>query len=136
MGNRRLIDREEVRGMFGDDNDRAAAEFIKFMHETNTCECLDVKEKKNRITDDKAKGMIEEILKIKPAMIRNEPQDKKEERLKEILKIEGISTRQLARITGVLANFVWRVSKRKPRQTYAWQDRLFFKGNLIITFIR
>jgi len=66
-----------------------------------------VKEKKSRITDNEAKRMIEEMFKIKSVMIRNEPFDKK----KEILKIEGISTKQLARITGVSANLVCRVSR-------------------------
>jgi REP element-mobilizing transposase RayT len=111
VNDRRLIDREEVLGLLSGNHDKAIREFIKFMDEPNSSQCLDVKEKKNRITDNEAKRMIEEILKIKPAMIRNEPIEKKEEILKEILRIEGISTRQLARITGVSANLVWRVSK-------------------------
>jgi len=109
IGNRRLIDAEEVLGMFSENHYLAIAEFIKFMHKESKAKCLDMKEKKRKITDDKAKKMIEETLKIKPAMIRNETQEKKEEILREILKIEGISTRQLARITGVSANLIWKL---------------------------
>jgi len=111
VGNRRLIDREEVLGMFSNDHDRAIHEFIKFMDEPNSFQCLDIKENKRRISDEKAKIMIEEILKIKPVMIQNEPLGRKKELIREMLKIEGISTRQLARITGVSANLVWRASK-------------------------
>jgi len=116
IGNRRLIDAEEALGMFSDNHHLATAEFIKFMHEKSKAECIDVKEKKKRISDDKAKKMIEEIFKIKPAMIRNESQEKQEEILREILKIEGISTRQLARITGVSANLIWKMGRTMAKQ--------------------
>ena len=44
-------------------------------------------------------------------MIQREPLGRKKEIMREMLKTDGISTRQLARITGVSANLVWRASR-------------------------
>ncbi|WP_278335756.1 winged helix-turn-helix transcriptional regulator [Proteiniborus sp. DW1] len=42
-------------------------------------------------------------------MIQNKSKEEKERILRELLKIKGVSTRQLARATGVSPNLIWRL---------------------------
>jgi hypothetical protein len=79
------------------------------MNEPNEDKCLELEDVNKRITDDELKIIVENDFNIKPMMIQNEPRDKKQELLRKILKIEGVSTRQLARITGISANIIWRL---------------------------
>jgi len=84
--------------------------FIDFMNEKNHDRCLEFEEKNKRITDVELIIKIEEMFKIKAIMIQNEPRDKMEQLLKRILEeIEGVSTRQLSRVTGVSMNIIWRL---------------------------
>ncbi|MGE4283084.1 MAG: transposase, partial [Clostridia bacterium] len=64
-------------------------------------------ERKTRITDDELRSIIQKQHKIKAMMIQNEPRDIMKKMLKEILEIEGVSTRQLARVTGISTNIIW-----------------------------
>ena len=44
-------------------------------------------------------------------MIQLEPREKMIKILEKVLNIKGISTRQLARVTGVSVNIIWQISK-------------------------
>ena len=81
--------------------------YIKFMSEKNEDKCLDYSEKINRFKDEELLKKIESKFRIKARMISNKPRKKMEQLLRNILKIEGVSTRQLARVTGVSANIIW-----------------------------
>jgi len=83
--------------------------FTAYMNEPNEDKCLELEDVNKRITDDELKRIVEKDFNIKPMMIQNEPRDKMQELLRKILKIEGVSTRQLARITGISANIIWRL---------------------------
>ena len=62
---------------------------------------------KIKLSDIEAIRLIENTLKIKLDMIPLEPRDKMKNILRNALNIEGISTRQLSRITGVSKNKIW-----------------------------
>ncbi len=107
--NRGLTDSESVLKMFNEDESKAIKIFIKFTEEKNDDECLEIEEKTIRLTDDELTKIIEEKFKIKAVMIQNKPKEEKEKILKELLKINGASTRQIARVTGISANVLWRL---------------------------
>ncbi|MEL7567512.1 MAG: transposase [Dehalobacterium sp.] len=102
-----ITDRDFIYEIIHENKTMALDEFIKFMNELNEDKCLEIEERKPRITDDQLKKMIERKYSIKSVMIQNEPKETKKKILKEILKIEGVSTRQLARVTGISPNVIW-----------------------------
>ena len=79
------------------------------MNEPNEDKCLELEGKNKRITDDELKIIVENDFNIKPMMIQNEARGKMQGLLRKILEIEGVSTRQLARITGISTNIIWRL---------------------------
>ena len=83
--------------------------FISYMNERNEDKCLELEERNKRITDDELKIIVENDFNIKPMMIQNEAREKMQGLLMKILEIEGVSTRQLARITGISTNIIWRL---------------------------
>lgn len=42
-------------------------------------------------------------------MIQNEPKENMKKLLKKVLEIDGVSTRQLARVTGIPIHIIWRL---------------------------
>ena len=62
-----------------------------------------------KLTDKELAERIEKTLNIKANMIQNEPREKMEELLRKMLKTDGLSTRQLSRVTGVSTNIIWRL---------------------------
>lgn len=83
--------------------------YKNYINKENDDQCLDIEVKKKRITDDELYILIKDRFHIKPQMIQNESREKMRGIIKEILKIDGVSTRQLARVTGVSANIIWRL---------------------------
>ena len=66
-----------------------------------------------RILDNELNKIIRKKFKIEAIMIQVEPREKMIKILEKALNIKGISTRQLARVTGVSANIIWQISKSK-----------------------
>ena len=81
------------------------AQFEAFMNEERNDKCLD--ESVRRLHDSNLIKMIEDITGIKATDIGNETREKRNQILREILKIEGVSARQLSRITGISVNAIW-----------------------------
>jgi putative transposase len=82
-------------------------ELIRYTNQANEDALLDVEEHTKRLSDSELSEIISDKFKIQPMLIQNEARDKKAQLLKEILNLEGISTRQLARITGISVNTIW-----------------------------
>ena len=83
-------------------------------------QCLEFAEPGKRMTDEELAAEIEETFKIKAAMIRNEPKESRNRILESILRMEGVSTRQLSRVSGVSTGIIWALSSvnRPPALTY------------------
>jgi len=86
-----------------------AEKFIAFMNESADDSCLEMEVIRQRLTDEELKQKIIEEFKIQPMLIQNEPRDKMVDILKDILQYEGVSTRQLSRVTGIPTNIIWRI---------------------------
>ena len=82
-------------------------DFERFMTESSNDVCLEDTVPRKVFTDIEVADIIEKRFNIKALMVQNEKREKIEHICKEILKVEGISTRQLARVTGISTNIIW-----------------------------
>ena len=101
LGKRGIVDVEFAMDVIGKDN------FIAFMNKETDDICLEDNEKIIMLSDTELINVIEEKYKINPKMIQNEPKEAMNEILKSILNLEGVTTRQLSRVTGVSVNKIW-----------------------------
>jgi REP element-mobilizing transposase RayT len=67
----------------------------------------DLEEPKKKLKDGELIQRIERGFGIQSAMIQQEPKEKRDNLLREILKLEGVTTRQLSRVTGISTNIIW-----------------------------
>jgi len=81
--------------------------FVDFMNEESDDQCLDYFDPAKRMKDDELIKEIEKRFSINAQNIAGEQRDVMKHLLREILKIDGVSTRQLSRVTGVSTNIIW-----------------------------
>ena len=86
--------------------------FKAFMNENKDDKCLEYTVPKEQITDEDLIKMLEDTFNIKVIMIQSEPKEKRNSIIDAALKINGISIRQLARVTGISINLIWRLSNK------------------------
>jgi len=98
---RGITDNELALGIIGESN------FKEFMSTEKDETCLDYDDQIKRLTDSELIAIIKENYDISAMMIQNEPRENMERILRDILKIDGVSTRQLSRVTGVSVNIIW-----------------------------
>ena len=101
-----IVDCEYALGIIGNNS------FEKFMEEKSDGHCLELNDSGKRMTDEELIAKIEEVFKIKAIMIQNEPMEKRNHILGSILKIGGVSTRQLSRVSGVSTGIIWSLSSK------------------------
>ena len=81
-------------------------DFIKFNNENNADICLDIEENNFRLTDEEAKIIIQKVSKCKNVTeFQNLSIDKRDKYVK-VLRENGLSIRQISRLTGVSFNIV------------------------------
>lgn len=102
------IDKEFVLKMFSDVTAESLKLFDKFSREPNTEECLEIKENKSSISDEKLKEIIKEQFGINALSIAAADKEKQKEILKNIKRWEYVSIRQIARTTGIPITRVWK----------------------------
>ena len=84
-------------------------EFIKFNKESNDDYCLDIDEQKFRLSDNDAKILIEKISKCKTSIeFQNLSIEKRNTYIKN-LKDNGLSIRQICRLTGISFSIVRKI---------------------------
>ncbi|MFP7298976.1 transposase [Neobacillus niacini] len=98
----RLLDADYIFGMFSEDTILARERFREFNEKENQDQCLDDHWDNKRLTDEEAREEIKELLTdIEIAQVKSLPRTKRNEILKKIKEIKGLSQRQTARILGV-----------------------------------
>lgn len=98
--NNKMIDTDFVLKMFNDEREKAIMSFMDFHQIMSDDICLDMDERR-RMLDADAVSLIKEICMVgRCTDIQNLEKDKRDRFLK-VLKDEGLSTRQLARLTGI-----------------------------------
>ena len=81
--------------------------YVDFMNEASDEQCLEYFEGDKQIKDEELIKEIEKKFSIKAQKIADEQKDVMKHMLREILKIDGVSTRQLSRVTGISTNIIW-----------------------------
>jgi REP element-mobilizing transposase RayT len=83
----------------------------EYMSEDSNDKCLDMDEKVRHITDDELRNVIMERYHLRPLQIAELLAEQRNEILRTILDNEHANTRQLARVTGISNNTIWKLGK-------------------------
>lgn len=100
IGEQDIVDTDLILGLFATEEDTARARFITYMSEMTQDACLDYEEKR-RITDEEIIKIIKEQYKIEKGMFHLMDRKKLDEALKSLKSINGVTIRQIVRVTGV-----------------------------------
>ncbi|WP_340622523.1 transposase [Desulfitibacter alkalitolerans] len=96
-----LVDTELIFDLLDIRDEVSIERFNAYMSEPNTDKCLDDEEQKD-LPDKEVEMIIEAMLNIVPATsIKNMDQKKRNEALRKIKSMDGITIRQISRITGI-----------------------------------
>ena len=108
IGEPKIIDADFALSLFNDVRGKAINEFKRF-HDTIGCDfCLETDDKK-KLRDDEAKDIIKRICKVTSCTKVQlfEPENRNQCLI--LLKEEGLSTRQIARLTGISRGIILKV---------------------------
>jgi putative transposase len=98
----KLLDPELILEMYSEDKILARERLKEFNEKANQDQCLDDDMIERRLIDDEARELIKNQLNgIEIAQVKSLPRLKRNEVLKKIKEISGLSQRQAARILGV-----------------------------------
>ena len=84
-----------------------AGNLEKLMYEESDEKCLEIAEESKRLKDEELATEIEQRFGVKSLMIQSEPKAKRNQIPRDALTIEGVSTRQLSRVTSVSSSVIW-----------------------------
>lgn len=105
VGIPRIIDADFVLSLFSHSREKAIDGFIGFHDTVEGDTCLDIDEKR-KVRDEQAQEIIKGICQIRSCTkVQSFDPDKRNHYLK-VLKEEGLSTRQIARLTGISRGIV------------------------------
>ena len=97
-----LLDADFVFRLISTDLSTAKARFHIFNERKNDDQCLDVRANARRLSDEEARQKIKQLLgTLEIAQVKSLPRSKRNEILRKVKVIEGLSQRQAARILGV-----------------------------------
>jgi putative transposase len=106
---KKMLDCDFILGMFSTDSVVAKERFKEFNERKNNDNCLDDRCKKRRLSDEEARLEIKKSLgPIKIAQVKSLPKSKRNEVLRKVKGIDGLSQRQAARILGVSPNLIFK----------------------------
>lgn len=109
LGESRLVDPHFALGIFSPEPEIAARRFKRFMSETAEDIGIMVY-RPSKLTDQEAKLAIQKTAGITiPAELQTMEKRKRDEILRQIKQINGITTRQIARLTGITQSVIVRV---------------------------
>lgn len=105
-----LLDHELILKLFSDDENAAIEEFKQFNELESNDNCLDdVVSERLRLCDEEARLEILKVINgIEIAQLKSIPKPRRDEALKKLKKIKGITQRQAARILGISPNLIFK----------------------------
>jgi len=95
-----IIDREFVLGMFSSSKENALELFRKFNNQKNNDSCLD-EEEKVRVSDSEVKESLTRLGVINISEFRQIERNTRNDIIRKLKSIEGVTIRQISRITGI-----------------------------------
>lgn len=107
---RNLLDKDFILMMFSTDLTTAKERFKVFNEKQNNDKCLeDCNNKRKRLTDEEAGLTIKKLLgTIEIPQVKSLPKLERDEVLRKVKGIEGLSQRQAARILGISPNLIFK----------------------------
>lgn len=105
-----MLDYQFILSMFSPNSQIAIERFKEFNERENKDKCLeDEVQERKRLLDEEAKIEIKKLLgEIEIAHVKSLPKIKRNEILRKVKRIEGLSQRQAARILGVSPNLIFK----------------------------
>jgi len=105
-----MLDLEYIMRLFSDDFRVAKTRFTAFNEQINKEECLsDDSYEQTRMSDEEARIEIRKFLgKYEIAQVKGLTKRERDELLRKVKEVKGISKRQVARILGVSSNLIYR----------------------------
>lgn len=105
-GRSKIVETGVIAGMFAKEREKAISRFKKYMNQQADDSCIDMNETK-KMTDDEVKELIQKYAGVKlPAQLQPMEKEKRDEIVRKVKAIQGISTRQIARLTGISQSLV------------------------------
>jgi putative transposase len=101
IGQSKFIETGFMLDIFAEERKKSIARFKKYMNEQADDNCIEINEAK-RITDEDTKEIIQKYANVKmPTELQNMERIKRDEIIRKIKEVGGVSTRQIARLTGI-----------------------------------
>ncbi|HHV72898.1 MAG TPA: hypothetical protein GXX38_09895 [Clostridia bacterium] len=107
LGNVRLVDVDYALNMFSEDRRQAIRLYERFMNEENEDKCLDYEEK-IRLSDEEVIKHIRRLT-SNAANLQQLEKSERDKIIKELKSLDGVTVRQLARITGISKSVIGRI---------------------------
>jgi len=104
----RIVDRGLGLELISQNSPNKTEAFIRYNLETNNDTCLEIEEKSSRISDEELSAIVKNRYGIDPVRIQNEKEQTQNWILKELKKNEGVSLRQISRITGFTVHRIFK----------------------------
>ena len=106
IGQSRLIETSFIVSIFSEEPENSIVRFKKYMNEQSDDKCIEFNEVK-RMTDEEVKKIVQKHASVKiPTELQNMEKIKRDEIVRKIKEIDGISTRQIARLTGISQSII------------------------------
>jgi len=102
-----LVDKDYVLAIFDRIPEKALKSFDEFHIAPNQDSCLEI-EKSRTLSDDAVKAMIKENFGVEAIMLMHAEKELQRKALRILKSIDGISVRQISRVTGLPKTKVWR----------------------------
>ena len=101
IGQSKIIETGFILGFFAEEREKSIAHFKKYMNEHTDDNCIEISEAK-RMTDKETRNIIEKYANVNiPTELQNLEKIKRDEVVRKIKEVDGVSTRQIARLTGI-----------------------------------
>ena len=112
LGENRLVDTGFALGIISPESEKAIRRFKNYMNEKAAEDIGMMVYKPNKLSDEKAKEAIQETAGITiPTELQKMEKSKRDEMLRKIKQIDGTTTRQIARLTGITQSMIVRVKR-------------------------
>jgi len=110
-GSELLVDAYLVCAMFHADPGQALERFDQFHRLDTRDRCLDIDEDSRKWSDEELQAYISMQWKLDPMRLRGEKPERRVQVVQDLLQLEGVSSRQLARLTDISPSALLRMAK-------------------------
>jgi putative transposase len=108
MSKRNIVDIDLGLSLFSSDRKKAIKLFMEYMQELNDDQCLDDKVK-IRIPDSEVREHLQKLGITTSSILQHMEKEKRDATLARLKKLNGVTVRQLSRITGISKSVIDRV---------------------------